>query len=856
MVSRLPWSVVVAAGLVGVLAGWRGAGAQQAPPQSERAPEKKEEAGETPAATKPEKIKPYDKVITKEAKTSAGLFLVHRLEEKAFYEIPTEELGKPMLWVTQLARTQSGHGYGGSPISDRVVRWELREDTVLLREVQYALRADVEDPIRNAVEASSVEPILIAFAVQAYGKDKRPVIDVTTLFNSDIPEFSARRQVNGSGIDPKRTFIERIKAFPKNIETRVLVTYRPGTGDRRIGPDSPRVPLPGEPDQSGVTVELHHSMVKLPDEPMRPRRFDDRVGFFSVTFEDYGTPKHQVEQVSYVTRWRLEKKDPKAQTSEPKQPIVFYIGREVPAKWRPWVRKGIEAWQPAFENAGFLKAIIAKEPPSEREDPDWDAEDARYSSIRWLPATIENAFGPHVHDPRTGEILEADIRVFHNILKLIRDWYFVQASPNDKRAQKLPLPDDLIGEILAYVVSHEVGHSLGFPHNMKASSSYTIEQLRDPVFTKKYGVEASIMDYGRFNYVAQPGDNARLIPIIGPYDEFVTEWGYREFPDAKTYRQEKAQLDQIVARQKTDRKLLFGSPNPSEDPSQQTEDLGADPVRATELGLKNIDRVAGFLVSATSQEGENYDLLRNMYTELFIQRNRELGHVASVVGGFVQTNFWYPDGKKVYDPVPAEKQHNAVKFLIEHAFQTPTALINPDVLDRLEAHGAADRILSSQRSILERLLDEPRLKRMSELAVRQPAAAYRPDQLMNDLHEGIFNELDQATPAIDLYRRNLQRAFIDRLAAELRNPNADSDLPALARGELERIRERIKGVESGSAKLEPIVKFHLEDLRARIERAFNPYPMPAGGPAVPAIPPRGAGDRIHGRGDRTEFLVD
>ena len=835
MSSKLPWRVVVAVGLVGMFSPFQGAGAQQATVQAEKEAEKKGEAGEA-AATKPVKIKPYDKVITRDAKTSAGLFLVHRLEDKTLYEIPTEELGKPMLWVTQLSRTQAGHGYAGSPISDRVVRWELREDTVLLREVQYLIRADVEDPIKNAVEASSVEPILAAFAVAAYGKDKRPVIDVTSLFNSDIPEFSARRQVNGSGIDPRRTFIEKIKAFPRNIETRVLVTYRPGAGGGRMGSDGPPVPGAGEPNQSGVTVELHHSMVKLPNEPMRPRRFDDRVGFFRVTFEDYGTPKQEVEQVSYINRWRLEKKDPKAQTSEPKQPIVFYIGREVPSKWRPWVKKGIEAWQPAFEKAGFLKAIIGKEPPSEREDPDWDAEDARYSSIRWLPATIENAFGPHVHDPRTGEILEADIRIYHNVLKLIRDWYFVQASPNDKSAQKLPLPDSLMGEILAYVVAHEVGHSLGFPHNMKASSSYTIEQLRNAEFTRKFGVEASIMDYGRFNYVAQPGDNARLIPIIGPYDEFATEWGYREFPDAKTYSQEKAQLDQIVARQKTDRKLLFGNPNPAEDPSQQTEDLGADSVGATELGLKNIDRIAGYLVSATAKEGENYDLLRNMYTELFNQRNRELGHVVNVVGGFVETNFWFPDGKKVYDPVAGQKQQHAVKFLVVHAFQTPTALINPDILDRLEAHGAADRILNSQRSILARLLDESRLKRMSELATRQPQAAYRPDQLMNDLHEGIFSELEKAPPTIDLYRRNLQRAFVDRLAAEVRNPAADSDLPALARGELQRIQVRIKGAESANPKLEPIVRFHLDDLRARIDRAFNPFPPPAGAPAASGLP--------------------
>ena len=319
-----------------------------------------------------------------------------------------------------------------------------------------------------------------------------------------------------------------------------------------------------------------------------------------------------MEEVRYITRWRLEKKDPNAEVSEPKKPIVFYIGREVPAKWREWVKKGIEAWQPAFEAAGFKNAIVAKDPPTPLEDPDWDAEDARYSSIRWLPATIENAMGPHVHDPRTGEILESDILVYHNVLKLIRDWYFVQASPNDTRAQKLPLPDELVGECLAYVVSHEVGHTLGFPHNMKASSSYTVEQLRDPEFTKKNGTEASIMDYGRFNYVAQPGDGARLIPLIGPYDMFAVEWGYKEFKDAKSYEAEKKKLDVIVARQLTNPMLRFGDPS-GLDPSQQTEDLGSDPIAATALGLKNLDRVASYLVKATTEKGDDYDLLRNMY---------------------------------------------------------------------------------------------------------------------------------------------------------------------------------------------------------------------------------------------------
>ncbi len=504
--------------------------------------------GRRPASGNPNaRIRPFDDVITAEAKSDPGLFNVHRIDEKIFYEIPQDVLGKDMLWVTNIEKTGSGSGYSGDPVGDRVVRWELRNEDVLLRDVKYDIRADTKDPIRNAVQASSVEPIIAVLPVRAYGKDKSLVIDATELFTSDMPEFSASRRLGGGSADPRKTFIEQVKSFPDNIETKVLMTYRRGGGGiLSLGLPSPspdpdpaprRRPVGGGGAGGAVTVLVHHSMVKLPEEPMKPRKFDERVGFFTEDFQDYGNIKnHQVENVRYIARWRLEKKDDNAEISEPKKPIVFYIGREVPDKLRPFIKKGVESWQPAFEKAGFKNAIIAKDAPTPREDPDWDAEDARFSTIRWLPSTTENAMGPHVADPRTGEILEADILMYHNVLKLARDWYFVQASPNDPRAQMLPMPDDLIGELLSYVVAHEVGHTLGFPHNMKGSSSFTVAQLRDPKFTAENGTEASIMDYGRFNYVAQPGDNARLIPKIGPYDFFAVEWGYKTFKGATTLR--------------------------------------------------------------------------------------------------------------------------------------------------------------------------------------------------------------------------------------------------------------------------------------------------------------------------------
>ncbi len=778
-------------------------------------------------------VKPYDDVITKEAKSDPGLFFVHRLDGKVFYEIPNVELDKPMLWVTQIAGTTTGKGYAGAPAGDRVVRWEFREEeeTVLLRDVNFTLRAEEDDPIRSAVEASSLEPIIKSFPVRAYGKDKAMVIDVTELFTTDIPEFTVKERVGGASIDTRRTFVQSVKSFPENIESRVLTTFSPRPrGGGSGGPGGPDGPPGGGGSGDTVTVEVHHSMVRLPDEPMKPRRFDDRVGFFTVRFEDYSADKQEVDRVQYITRWHLEKKDPEAELSEPKEPIVFYLGREIPEKWRPYVKQGIEAWQVAFEEAGFKNAIIAKEPPDPREDPDWDPEDARISSIRWLPSTIENAFGPHVHDPRSGEILEADIRMYHNVIKLARDWYFVQASPNDERAQKLPLPDDLLGELVAYVVAHEVGHSLGFPHNMKASSAYTVEQLRDPEFTEKHGIEASIMDYGRFNYVAQPGDGARLIPIVGPYDKFAVEWGYKEFPDAKSPEDEKAKLDEIVARQKDDPMLRFGNPNPGEDPSQQTEDLGSDPIAATELGLKNLERVAGYLVEATCNEGEDYSLLQNMYNQLVSQFGREMGHVANVVGGFVRNNAWFGDADIQFEAVEADRQKQAVSFLNANAFHVPDFLIQSDVLLRLEADGAADRILNSQKSLLRSLMNESRLKRMAEHVTRvEDGDAYAPLDLLRDLSNGLFEELDESNVEIDLYRRNLQRAYVELLIEQVKKESATSDLPALARGELRRL---VRQLNSATSKVDednsPTTLYHLQDLASRITQALDPRPEVAG----------------------------
>jgi hypothetical protein len=764
--------------------------------------------------------KPYDEVITEKMTSDPGLFTVHRDGDDVYFEIPPPELGQEMVWVTQLAETQAGYSWAGMPVGNRVVRWEQQGDRILLRGVNYDIRADVDDPIKLAVEATSLAPIIHAFDIAAYGKDKAPVIKISPLFTADKSEFSAKESLGAKAVDAKRSFVEQVKSFPENIETKVLVTYKLEQSPSPSGQTPPRrfpTAVRRDRTQSGVTVLLHHSMIKLPERPMAPRIHDERVGFFRVGFTDFGDDSdHEAKTVRYITRWRLEKKKPGAKVSEPIEPIVWYVSREVPEKWRPYCIKGIEAWQPAFESAGYKNAIVGKIAPTKKEDPDWDPEDARYTTIRWLPSAVPNAFGPHVHDPRTGEILEADVRMFHNVIKLVRDWYFVQASASDPRAQKLPMPDDLMGELITFVVAHEVGHSLGFPHNMKASSSYSTEQLRDPEFTSTMGTAPSIMDYARFNYVAQPEDGASLMPQIGVYDHFAAEWGYRQFPEGAD---EKAELAKIVARQKEDPMLLFGDPNPREDPTQQTEDLGASAVEATQLGLENLERIAGFLVDATCNAGEDYRLLANMHGALLGQWRREMTHVANVVGGVEKINFYYGDADRRFFPIDSTKQREAVTFLNENAFARPDLFLDPDVVGRLEASGLADRVLGAQRGVLATLINENRVKRMGEIATADPEGAYAAAEMMTDLTDGLWSELAGDAPSIDLYRRNLQRAHIEMLAQRLESKDPASDMPSLARGELEDLLTRCNtalgaGPDSTTSR-------HLDDVAARIKLALD-----------------------------------
>ena len=751
----------------------------------------------------------YSDVITEDAITSEGLFDTHMIDGDLFYEIPLDMLGREMLLLTRIARTPDGVGYGGSKANTSTVRWERDGDRVRLRLVSYENFAADTTAIAGAVRNSNFEPIIMTFDVEVMNDDSTAVVvEVTDLFTEDITLLGMqknRRQTYGvRRVDGDRTHVVRATAYPTNLEVRRVLTY-----------DATEAPSNGQ--SNTLSMEMHHSMLLLPDDPMEPRLCDERVGFFSTSQIDYGLDEQRAVTRCFVTRWRLEPSDPAAfargELVDPVKPIVYHIDPATPPKWVPYLKQGVEDWQVAFEQAGFSNAIIAADAPTD--DPDWSAEDARYSVIRYLASPVQNASGPHVHDPRTGEILESDIQWYHNVMNLVRNWFFVQTAAVNEDARAIRFDDELMGELIRFVSAHEVGHTIGLQHNMQASAAYTVEQLRTR-FVCEMGVAPSIMDYARFNYVAQPGDDTCLLPLVGPYDQFAIEWGYRPFP-GKDRETEMEDLRAMVADMQEDPVYRFSSPTGS-DPSALTEAIGDDAMRASDYGVENLKRIVDNLTDWSFEEGEDYAQLQELYNNVVGQWGRYTGHVVANVGGVVRTRKRQGQDGVPYEMVDSDRQQRAMEYLNRQVFATPDWMLDADILDRFQGSGAVDLVRARQAQALNQVLNVPRMNRLVEQEAFHGNDAYSLGEMLDDLRAGVWSEVASGRNT-DAYRRNLQRAYLERMKALMEDEAAmQSDVAPFVRGQLMVLRDELGAAGSSHR----ATRLHFEDAIARIDAVLEP----------------------------------
>ena len=793
--------------------------------------------------------KPYKEVITDKAISHTGLFTVHKVEDRYYFEIPDSMLLREFMAITRFSKTAAGDGiYGGELANQQTLEWEKGpSNTLFLRVVTLVSMADSTNKIYKAVKNSSVDPIAAAFEIKAFGKDSASVvIDVTDYFRGDnlivsIPSGIKSRMKLG-GLASDRSYIEHINTYPINTEVRTVKTFSSGGGM----PSPFGLSFSSPTDAAGaVTLELNTSFILLPAVPMKKRLFDSRVGFFADEYVVYSDEQQKVENQEFIVRWRLEPKPEDREKwlhgalVEPQKPIIYYIDPATPRKWAPYLIQGINDWQKAFEKAGFKHAIEAREWPEN--DTTMSLEDARYSVLRYFASDIENAYGPNIHDPRSGEIIESHIGWYHNIMEILHDWYMIQTAATDPRARTMHIDDSLMGQLIRFVSSHEVGHTLGLRHNMGSSSTVPVEKLRDKDWLKVHGHTPSIMDYARFNYVAQPQDSipeADLFPRIGEYDCWAIRWGYAYASDKEAKEEAKVLNRWVIDSLKSNPRLWFGGEGFNQDPRAQLEDLGDNSMKASEYGIKNLKVILPALPKWTREENDKYDNLDEMYHQVIAQFSRYMGHVLKNVGGIYETFHSVEQPGDVYEPAPKARQREAVVFLDQQLFTTPRWLLDTSILNKISSPIYGDPIGSIQTSVLGSLLSSSRLNTLLQSTDRYgDIRTYTVENLLTDLRRSIWKEL-ATHQTIDVYRRNLQKTYVESLITVITpattsmggpgltlffGPNTkNTDLPSIAKAELASLRSQIQAAIPATT--DKLSKYHLVDLADRIKKVLNPWP--------------------------------